>query len=113
MSLLLLVFLVLVIGAVIAVVVFVAINASSGRAVAGVTSVPAQVIEVKQVVLEGRPQALVALRFVDGRRRELLTTRAQAETMFMGQRGQAHWSGDRLTGWVPELGGPQDSHRSE
>lgn len=65
----------------------------------------AQVLGVRELTAGGRVQHWVAFRFNDGHQRELLATASQADVIFRGQQGMAHFAGDRLTGWVPELGG--------
>jgi len=77
-------------------------------------SAPAQVLAVREISSGGGQQHWVKMQFGDGHQRELMATASQAEVMVRGQQGTVHWTGDRLTGWTPEVGrGPQDVYRSE
>ena len=81
---------------------------------AEIVAARAQVLGVRELTTGGRAQHWVAFRFDDGHQRELLATPGQADVIFRGQQGVVHFAGDRLTGWVPELGGGiQDLHSSE
>lgn len=102
-------------GGVILAVVVVVGRATTRAAVPGeVTAARAQVLGVREITQEGRTQHWVAFRFLDGHQRELLATPSQADVIFRGQSGTVHFAGDRLTGWVPELGGGvHDTHRSD
>lgn len=85
-----------------------------GEAAGSILSAHAQVIAKREVTSDGGTQHWVEFRLADGNQRELLTTASQAEVIWRGQSGTVHWAGDRLTGWVPELGAaPRDVHRSE
>ena len=78
-----------------------------------VIAASAKVTDIRALGTGQSSQQLVTFELVDGRRLELLATLGLANQVRLGQHGTVHWAGDRVTGWVPELGGPQDSHRSE
>lgn len=78
-----------------------------------VQSALVSVVGVREITVGDRTQHWVGLRFTDGHEREFLATASQARVIVRGRSGTAHFAGDRLTGWVPEIGGIQDSHRSE
>ncbi len=99
--------------AVLAVVALVA-KVADGNAPSEIESAHAQVLGVREIAASGATQHWIAFRFSDGHQRELLATPSQADVIFRGQQGVVHFAGDRLTGWVPELGGGvQDLHSSE
>lgn len=99
---------------VLAVIVLVLRAAGNARNPVAVSAARAQVLGVREVTSGTGVQHWVAFRFADAHQRELMATPSQAAVIFRGQAGVVHFAGDRLTGWVPELGpGPQDSHRSE
>lgn len=86
----------------------------SANSPAAVTASRAQVLGTRELTTGGATQHWISFRFPDGHQRELLATPSQADVIFRGQEGVVHFAGDRLTGWVPELGGEiRDTHRAD
>ncbi|MDI9628001.1 MAG: hypothetical protein QM286_05590 [Acidobacteriota bacterium] len=103
-----------VVGLAILGVVALVLRVADGNAPSEIESAHAQVLGVREIAVSGATQHWVAFRFSDGHQRELLATPSQADVIFRGQQGVVHFAGDRLTGWVPKLGGGvQDLHSSE
>lgn len=102
---------VVIVGVVIAVLLIARSRGSAGPV--AVQSALVSVVGVREITVGDGVQHWVGLRFTDGYEREFLATASQAAVIVRGQTGTAHFAGDRLTGWVPEIGGLQDSHRSE
>lgn len=111
-SLVLLVFVALIVAMVAVIVLFI-LSRKRMSAPISIQASHVQVIGVREIPVGDRTQHWVELQFTDGHTREFLATPSQADVIFRGQSGQAHFAGDRLTGWVPEIGGIQDSYRSD
>lgn len=101
-----------IIAAAISLVIIASRRANPGQAYS-VISASGRIADIRALGTGAGSQQLVIFELDDGRRLELLATNSLASSVLLGQHGTVHWAGDRVTGWVPELGGPRDSHRSE
>lgn len=113
MSALVLVVFVATVAAMVAVIVLFFLSRKRMSAPISIQASHVRVLGVREIPVGDRTQHWVELQFTDGHKREFLATPSQADVIFRGQSGQAHFAGDRLTGWVPEIGGVQDSYSSD
>ena len=88
------------------------VSAKKG-AIAGITSAQGTVRDVRELEMETGRAFIVTIETDPGVTLELQTTPTQARVIYPGQSGTVHFAERRLTGWVPAVGGVQDSFTSE